>query len=273
MFLDPVTVLLQIVLMFGVAFIYSNLGLGGGLLFVPILLASGVEDPLLAAPISLTLTAMTAASSVINHHRKGFVDFRLGRTLVVGTLAGAVLGAYIAIGFVTKEQFRIIFVVILVVFGSLMFRDWYRNTRTVDENDDTKRTPRRVGGTAVAMVGSGFLSALAGIGGGLLNVPLLVLALGRKTRIAVGTSSLLIVPTALFGFGLYVLGRYLASPAFTWPDQFLLIPLLAPFVFVGSFLGSRIGLAKLKSRTVTLIFIVVVFIAAAQLTLGIAGVL
>lgn len=273
MVLDPVLIALQILLMFGVAFIYSNLGLGGGLLFVPILLSTGVTDPLLAAPISLTLTAMTAASSVINHARKAFVDFHLGRTLVVGTLTGAVLGAYIAVSFVTKDQFRIIFVIILATFGTLMLRDWLRNARVVDENDDTKRTPRRVGGTTVAMVGSGFLSALAGIGGGLLNVPLLVLALGRKTRIAVGTSSLLIIPTAMFGFCLYVLARYLQSPAFTWPDPFILIPILTPFVFVGSYLGSRIGLAKLKSRTVTLIFIVVVFIAAAQLILQISGIL
>ncbi len=273
MVLDPLLISLQILLMFGVAFIYSNLGLGGGLLFVPILLSTGVADPLLAAPISLTLTTMTAASSVINHHRKGFVDFRLGRTLVLGTLIGAVLGTYVAIGFVTKAQFKIIFTIILIGFGSLMLRDWIRNDRPVDENDDTKRAPRRVGETTVAMVGSGFLSGLAGVGGGLLNVPLLILMLGRKTRVAVGTSSLLIVPTALLGFSLYVLGRYLTSTVFTWPGEFLLIPILAPFVFVGSYLGSRIGLAKLKSRTVTLIFVLVVFIAAVQLALQIGGVL
>ncbi len=273
MVLDPATFLFQILLMFGVAFIYSNLGLGGGLLFVPILLATGVSDPLLAAPISLTLTTMTAASSVINHRRKGFVDFRLGRALVVGTLIGTVLGTYVAIGFVTKPQFKVIFTVILVAFGSLMLHDWIRNANLVDANDDAKRTPGRVGETAVAMIGSGFLSGLAGVGGGLLNVPLLVLMLGRKTRVAVGTSSLLIVPTALLGFSLYVLGRYLTSPVFTWPGEFVLIPILAPFVFVGSFLGSRIGLAKLKSRTVTLIFVLVVFIAAVQLGLQIGGVL
>ncbi len=273
MVLDPALIALQILLMFGVAFIYSNLGLGGGLLFVPILLSTGVTDPLLAAPISLTLTTMTAASSVINHHRKGFVDFGLARTLVIGTLIGAVLGTYVAIGFVTKAQFKVIFTVILVAFGALMLRDWIRNARPVDENDETKRTPRRVGETTTAMVGSGFLSGLAGVGGGLLNVPLLILMLGRKTRVAVGTSSLIIVPTALLGFSLYVLGRYLTAASFTWPGEFILIPILAPFVFVGSYLGSRIGLAKLKSRTVTLIFVLVVFIAAVQLALQIGGVL
>ena len=271
--LDPLTVLLQIILMFGVAFIYSNLGLGGGLLFVPILLATGVPDPILAAPISLTLTTMTAASSVINHRRKGFVDSRLARTLVVGTLLGAVLGTYFHIGFVGKSTFSIIFVVILASFGALMVRDWLRNARPVDENDDSMLTPRRIGETTAAMVGSGFLSGLAGVGGGLLNVPLILFLLGRKTRVAIGTSSLLIIPTAALGFSLYVLGRYLGSAAFTWPEEFILIPILMPFVFVGAYLGSRLGLAKLKTRSVSLIFIIVVFVAAAQILLSLLHIL
>lgn len=273
MVLDPVTVLLLIVLMFGVAFIYSNLGLGGGLLFVPILLATVVPDPILAAPISLTLTTMTAASSVINHRRKGFVDFRLGRTLVIGTLLGAILGTYFHIGFVSKSAFEIIFVLILVGFGTLMLRDWLRSARPVDENDDTKLTRKRIGETTAAMVGSGFLSGLAGVGGGLLNVPLILFLLGRKTRLAIGTSSLLIVPTAALGFSLYVFGRYLGSAAFTWPEEFILIPILMPFVFVGALLGSRLGLAKLKTRSVSLIFIIVVFVAAAQILLSLFHIL
>lgn len=273
MVLDPVTLLLQILLMFGTAFIYSNLGLGGGLLFVPILLATGVTDPVLAVPISLTLTTMTATSSVVNHRRKGFVDFRLGRTLVLGTLVGAVLGTYTLIGFVSKDTFKVIFVAILLVFGALMVRDWFLNRRPIDEDDDSKRTPRRVAETTVAMVGSGFLSGLAGIGGGLLNVPLLLYVLGRRTRTAIGTSSLLIIPTAALGFALYVLRRYLGASSFAWPEEFVLIPILMPFVFVGAYLGSRFGLAKLKTRSVSLIFIIVLFVAAVQILLSLFHVL
>src|SRR2546427_9652395 len=89
---DAATLLLQIVLVFAVAFIYANLGLGGGLLFVPILLSTGVTGSSTAVPISLTLTIATATSSVINHHRKGFVDFRLGGTLLPGAPLRPVLG-------------------------------------------------------------------------------------------------------------------------------------------------------------------------------------
>src|SRR2546427_151642 len=171
--MDAVLLLIQAVLIFGVAFIYANLGLGGGLLFVPILLSTGVAEKDLAVPLSLTLTIATA--------------------------------------------------------------------------------------------GSGFLSGSMGIGGGLLNVPLLVYVLGRKTRKAIGTSSLLIIPTAAVGFAAYVVDLALRPGGFAWPAEFVLIPILMPVVFVGAYLGSRWGLEKLRTRSVALIFIIVLFIAAAKL--------
>src|SRR2546427_10709898 len=91
--MDAVLLLIQAVLIFGVAFIYSNLGLGGGLLFVPILLSTGVADKDLAGPISLTLTIATATSSVINHPRRGLRDFPPGPRPLTGALIGAVGGS------------------------------------------------------------------------------------------------------------------------------------------------------------------------------------
>ena len=261
-----------VLLMFGVAFIYSNLGLGGGLLFVPIMLAFDVGDSKVVAPISLTLTVMTATSSAINHHRKGYVDLRLGRTLVIGTLVGALLGFYFHVAFLSEEAFKLVFITILVAFGAVMIRDWIRNPGSSELDDDAKLNPERLAGTTATMVGSGFLSGLAGVGGGLLNVPLIRILLGRKTRTAIGTSSLLIIPTATFGFLLYLVRLSLGPTGFDVPSAFVLIPILMPFVFVGAFLGSRIGLAKLKTRSVSLIFILVLFVAAVQLALEIVGV-
>lgn len=265
--------LLLIALMFGVAFIYSNLGLGGGLLFVPIMLSAGVGSSKVVAAISLTLTIMTALSSAINHRKKGFVDFRLGATLVAGTLVGTYIGSTVHLLYLDEGAFRGFFVAILFLFGGMMLRDWIRNVRSVDEDDDAKMTPARLGATTVAMTGSGFLSGSLGVGGGLLNVPLMVYALGRKTRKAIGTSSLIIMPTAAFGFFVYLYNLSTQTDGFVVPPEFVLIPILMPFVFVGAFLGSRWGLAKLKTREVALIFILVLFVAAANLVLGILGIL
>ena len=264
--MDAATLLLQIVLVFAVAFIYANLGLGGGLLFVPILLSTGVTGSSTAVPISLTLTIATATSSVINHHRKGFVDFRLGGTLVAGALVGAVVGTVFTLYVLVDERaFRAFFTTVLVVFGAYMVRDWIRNARDVDRDDDSKMTPPRKLAVNAATLGSGFLSGSMGIGGGLLNVPLLVYGLGRKTRKAIGTSSLLIIPTAMVGFAAYLVALTLRPVGFTWPAEFILIPILFPVVFVGAYLGSRWGLEILRTRRVALIFLVLLFVAAAKL--------
>jgi uncharacterized protein len=263
---DAAILLLQAVLVFAVAFIYANLGLGGGLLFVPVLLSTGVARPDVAVPISLTLTIATAASSVINHHRKGLVDFRLGGNLVAGAVLGAVIGTLFTLFFlVDARAFKVFFTIILVIFGAYMLRDWVKNARSIDEDDDAKLTPPRKASVTVATIGSGFLSGSMGIGGGLLNVPLMVYGLGRKTRKAIGTSSLLIIPTAAVGFATYLVELSFRSGGFVWPPDFILIPILFPIVFVGAYLGSRWGLQALRTRPVALIFIVVLFIAAAKL--------
>src|SRR3989442_11114123 len=103
--MDAVLLLIQAVLIFGVAFIYSNLGLGGGLLFVPILLSTGVADKDLAGSIFPTLTIATATSSLINHHPRGLVDFRLRRVLLTGALLRAVVGAVFTLKVLNQEKF------------------------------------------------------------------------------------------------------------------------------------------------------------------------
>lgn len=256
---------IQAVLIFAVAFIYSNLGLGGGLLFVPILLSTGVASKDVAVPISLTFTIATAASSVINHHRRGFVDYRLGSLLVAGALLGALVGTFFTLFVLDERGFKAFFTGVLLIFGLYMLRDWLRNARSADEDDASKMTTSRLAATATATSGSGFLSGSMGIGGGLLNVPLLVYLLGRRTRLAIGTSSLLIMPTAAAGFAAYLLELGNRQGGFAAPPEFGLIPILAPIVFVGSFLGSYWGLRRLRTRSVALIFILVLFLAAAKL--------
>lgn len=255
--------ILLILLVFCVAFIYSNLGLGGGLLYVPILLSlalfgEGAED--VAVPISLTLAAATGLSATINHYRKGLVDFRLAGLLIAGALIGSVIGAFFNLS-TSKPVFLAFFVAVIVAVGTKMLYDWTKNKGAEDKDDDSKMTQKRKIFSANGTLASGFLAGSLGIGGGLVNVPLMRYVLGRKTRKAIGTSSAMIVVTSIFGFLSYLL---LGTSR---EIDFGLIGILWPFVFIGAFVGSRWGLKKLKTRSVALIFILVLFIAAAKMTL------
>lgn len=261
--MEPLILLLLILLVFGVAFIYSNLGLGGGLLYVPILMSLVYIGPTgedIAVPISLTLAAATGLSATINHYQKGFVDFKLAGILITGALIGAVIGAFFNLS-TSKRVFLAFFVTVIVLVGIKMLYDWKKAVKSEDDDDDSKMTKGRKGASATGTLASGFTSGSLGIGGGLVNVPLMVYVLGRKTRKAIGTSSAMIVATSIFGFLSYL---YFGTPQ---EIDFGLIGILLPIVFVGAFIGSRWGLKRLKSRTVALIFISVLFIAAAKMTL------
>ncbi len=271
--MDPWLLLPLAAMVFAVAFLYSNLGLGGGLLYVPILLTfaiAGPEAQRIAVPVSLTYTVATALSATFNHHRRALVDWRLGVQLMGGAVVGAVVGSYFTLT-AARWVFDVLFVAITLLFGGQMLRDWRRQGRNPEGGRAGLDTRRRRAVTAVASGGSGFVSGAVGIGGGLVNVPLLVYLLGRRTREAIGTSSLLIMPTAAVGFL-----SYFYSPASSATVRegilanVLLIETLWPVVFVGAYLGSRWGLMKLKTRSVALIFILFLFVAAARLALDLA---
>jgi hypothetical protein len=255
-----------------VAFIYANLGLGGGLLYVPILLTfafRGENADDVAVPVSLTFTIGTALSATLNHHRRGLVDWRLGALLTPMAGVGAILGAFFTLS-TTKAQFMVFFIAIAVTFGTKMLYDWWRQVGDPDVNDDSRMTPRRRWAAAAATGSSGFVSGSVGIGGGLVNVPLMVYILGRRTREAIGTSNLLIMPTALVGFLTFLLT---SEETRAGVDQNpLLIPLLWPVVTVGAFLGSSWGLKRLRTRVVSLVFITVLYVAAIRLALDLFGI-
>ena len=264
--MDFWTIALLIVMVFGVAFVYSNLGLGGGLLYVPILLSFTPYVKEVVVPISLTFTIATSLSATINHRRKGLVDFNLALMLLTGALIGAVLGVLFNLN-VPKEIFYSVFIAVILLMSSKMLRDWIRETRDEDADDDSKLTRPRKMTSSTGTLASGFTSGSLGIGGGLINVPLMEYVLGRGARRAIGTSSLMIIFTGAFGFMTYL---FLGTPE---PIDFNLIFLLCPFVFVGAFAGSRWGLEKLKSRTVALIFIIVIFLAAAKMSIDLYSIL
>lgn len=252
--------ILMAVLMFGVAFIYSNLGLGGGLLYVPILLSLATSSEDIAVPISLTLTVATALPATINHYPEGFVDVSLGVQLLGGALLGAILGALFNLG-TDKVIFLAFFIGLILLMGSKLLYDWLRQEGDEDEDIESKWTSGRKAASSGATVASGFVSGGLGVGGGIINVPLMVYVLGRKTRKAIGTSSFMIITTAIVGFASYL---YFGG---TSNVDFNLILVLWPLVFVGAYTGSRWGLAKLKTRSVQFVFILVLFIAAAKLSL------
>lgn len=196
------------------------LGIGGGLVLVTALVwllpALGVPDALavhVALATALASIVLTGLSSAWAHHRRGAVLWPTVAWLVPGLVLGGALGSLLA----TRLEggwLRWLIAVYCGLAGAQMAFDW---PRARAGRPDAPRGP----GYAAAGLGIGGLSALVGIGGGSMTVPLLVWRGVRPVR-AVGTSSACGVAIALASaLGYAGQAAPAGLPAGTWGFVFL----------------------------------------------------
>jgi hypothetical protein len=114
---------------------------------------------------------------------------------------------------------------------------------------------RHLGLGAVGSVVAGVTSALLGIGGGLVKVPVMHVLMGVPLRVATATSNLMIGITASAGAIIYLLrggiDPYVASPT-------------AVGVFVGASVGSRIA-HRIHLRILRVLFVVILLYTSCQM--------
>ena len=258
----------------------SLLGLGGGVLLVP-LLTLGFGLPLREAVgvslISVIVTSSAAAGVYLERH---VANLRLGMTLELFTATGALVGGSVA--FLLDEQLlSVLFGGLLLYVAATMARAGLRTAPpdTVPPVADPASPPaepattlerlsgpgyhvRNLGLGVVGATGAGVLSALLGIGGGIIKVPLMHLAMGVPFRVATATSNMMIGITAAASAVIYLtrggIDPYVAGPT-------------AIGVFIGATVGSRLGY-RVDLRYLRLLFVVVlVFLAAQMLQRGLGG--
>lgn len=244
-----------------VAFFYSNLGLGGGQLYVPIM------DFFLPAtffmkeiiPLSLMFAFVTMITATYTHNKKGLVDFRLGVPLALAGLVGVAAGVLFT-STVEETLVKAGFASLLVIVATKMLYDIYRARA---ENKTTPEAFSRLqwlAGIGVSIL-TGFLVGSFGIGGGVVSVPLIIYAFRVESRKAIGTSALMgaiLTPAALLAYVLTTAGDGSDIP-------YGLGLLLTPIVFAMAFIGSTWGLKKLRTPMVKTIFTCGVYLAASEM--------
>lgn len=242
-----------------VAFFYSNLGLGGGQLYVPIMviLFSSLNMKEIV-PLSLSFAFVTMLTSAYSHRKKGLVDVKLGAYLAAAGLLGIVVGVL----FTTNADQRLVkasFAAFLVIVATKMMRDIYVAKKEPAACPTSHSLKCMLEGVGVSIV-TGVLVGSFGIGGGVVSVPLIIYVFKFDTRTAIGTSAMMGAILTPAAFVSYALDQSVNSSLTIHYD---LILALVPVVFVFAFLGSRWGLAKLKTPVVRAIFTIGVYLAAA----------
>ncbi len=179
----------------GAGFVAGLLGVGGGLIIVPVLVfafaAQGFAPSVLvhlAIGTSLATIVVTSIASVRTHHRHGAVQWKVFRELTPGIVIGALGGAAIA-NVLPGEKLRAIFGVFELLVALQMGMGWRVSAH------------RNLPG-AMALSGAGVvigaISSVIGIGGGTLTVPYLSWC-NVGLRQAIATSAATGFPIAMAG--------------------------------------------------------------------------
>ncbi len=176
-------------------FLAGMLGVGGGILIVPMLgyvfLQQGYSAESimhLAVGTSMATITITSLSALRAHHRRGSVVWPLFRKITPWLALGAIAGGLSAGHFSTKQLLTLLAVLEVIVAVQLIL------------NVTPAPKPRSLGAGEAAVAGAaiGGVSTMAGVGGGVLLVPLF-LFLSVPMRQAVGTSSACGFPISLIG--------------------------------------------------------------------------
>jgi uncharacterized protein len=232
----------------------SLLGLGGGVLIVPLLtLVFGLElrEAVGVSLVSVIMTSSVAAGVYLERHT---ADLRLGMRLELFTAIGALIGGSIA--FLIEERLlALLFAALLIYVALSMLRARTSATPAPAAGEPQSYEVRNMPLGVVGATGAGVISALLGVGGGIVKVPLMHLGMGVPLRVATATSNLMVGITAAASAVIYVIhggvDPYVAGPTVVG-------------VFLGASIGSRIS-HRVDVRVLRWLFVAVLLYTAVQM--------
>jgi uncharacterized membrane protein YfcA len=232
-----------------VGFAAGLLGIGGGIVMVPMLVfAFGAQDFSgahvlhLALGTSMATIAFTSLSSVRAHHKLGSVDWPIALTLSPGIMAGSFTAALVA-GLIATRPLAILFTVLMFYAATQMFFDLRPKT--------TRALPGKAGLFLSGAIIGGVASLLSA-GGAFLSIPFLAWC-GVPLRRAIGTAAAIGFPIALAGTAGYVLQGLRAPDLPPGSLGFVYAPALAMLVAtsvlvapLGARLAHRLPVKRLR---------------------------
>ena len=196
-----------------------------------------------------------SVGSTIEYAKQKRVEFSLGWKLGLMAVPGTILGAFISSD-LSSEIFKILFALVLISSASYIFLK-----RKIEEKPvDISRLLLVF--SAGASFFAGIISSLFGIGGGLIFVPLMVVALGISIKRAAPTSQFILMFASFSGLIVHsMLGH---------PDYYQAL-LLSIGAFAGGILGARLSL-EIKENKLKIIVVIVLIAAAIKMIVDSTGI-
>ena len=236
-------VLIMIATAIPAGFAAGLFGIGGGLVTVPILFYifsfSGIETAYvmhLAVGTSFGIIIPTSTVSVLTHHQHKAVDFSIVKGFGFFVAIGVILGTIFAASLETKPLILFFTIIVYVLAFYWLF---------LKEKETNIEIKIGLFSKAISGIVSGFISAPMGIGGAVMNVPILKF-FGYPINKAIGSAAAIGFIIALFGAGGFLIsGSYLEADL-PLSIGFLNIPAFLVFFPITAFM-ARLG-AKASHR-------------------------
>ena len=220
-----------------VGFFAGLFGIGGGLISVPFLYylfsSFGVNPSYimhLAVGTSFSIIIPTSIVSVMTHHKFKAVDFNVVKTYGGFVVVGVIFGTIFAANLNTKPLVLFFSIVLFILAFYLLF---------LKEKEKNIKLKMKISSKIFFGFLSGFISAPMGIGGAVMNVPILKF-FGYSINNAIGSAAAIGFLIALFGaMGFLITGSYL-DVNLPLSIGFLNIPAFLIFIPITTFM-ARIG--------------------------------
>ena len=230
-------ILLMILTAFPVGFFAGLFGIGGGLITVPFLFfifeTLNIDQSYimhLAVGTSFSIIIPTSLSSVLTHKKNNYVDINIIKTYIIFVIIGVLSGTVFAALMQTKA---------LVLFFSLVV--YFLGTYLLLSSNNNINSKKKFSffSRIITGFGSGFVSASMGIGGAVMNVPVLRY-FGYPIKKAIGSASAIGLIIAIVGaFGFLITGSFLDANL-PLSIGFINIPAFLIFIPITTFM-ARVG--------------------------------
>jgi uncharacterized protein len=264
----------------GASALGGALGMAGGIFIVPILTVVAGMDVRVAIGASIISVIACSCGSAASFLKQRLTNVRLAIVLEIATTLGAASGVLLS-GAVPVPVLYAIFAAVLLVSTWQMLmrrggapapslggpaRGWERRLDSVYPErafggDVAYKVERLPAGLAL-MYGAGLLSALLGIGSGVLKIPAMDTALRLPIKVSSATSNFMIGVTAAASAGAYFM-RGEIVPAIAGP--------VALGSVVGAILGARL-LAFISPNWLRVVFVAVLLVLAIEMALAAVGI-
>jgi len=239
------------VIIFLASFIFAMLGLGGGMVYVPVLKWAAFDVKEVAIPLGLLLNGLNTLLALIPFARKKLVDWKGGMAMAISALILSPLGAYSA-KYLPTQTLMILFAIVVVLAAIRMI--W--TAKKAEPETMLSLGKRSAYGAGIGAF-AGFMGGLLGLGGGFIIAPFLMW-MGYKTKEAAATTAFVVTVSSFSGYFGHV-----ASGHINWA---ITIPVIIA-VIIGSQLGANFMTNRAKPKWVKQIYAIVLLGIAIKLIL------